>query len=180
MAGIVTMFGSSTPRPGSDDYTAAYECGKSLAEAGFVVCNGGYGGTMEAAAKGARGSGGKTIGVTVADWPRKANEWIQQEVRAANLADRLEKLIEFGDAYVVLRGGTGTLLELAYVLELINKEIIPRKPVVLFGSAWNGVMESLRQEPPSERQKDVSKLVHTVHTPAELASYLRGALRPAG
>ncbi|HTP13260.1 MAG TPA: LOG family protein [Bacteroidota bacterium] len=178
MTRIVTIFGSSTPQPGSRDYDAAYECGKLLAEAGFTICNGGYGGTMEAAAKGARSSGGTTIGVTVADWPRKANEWIQEEIRAADLAERIQRLIGLGNAYVVLRGGTGTLLELAYVLELINKDIIPRKPIVLLGDTWNGVMESLRQEPVSGRQKDVTELVHTVQSPSDVAAYLRKTLLP--
>jgi uncharacterized protein (TIGR00725 family) len=178
MADIVTIFGSSTPRPGSDDYLTAYECGKLLAEAGFTVCNGGYAGTMEAAAKGARASGGNTIGVTVSDWPRKANDWVQQEIKAGDLAERLAKLIELGDAYVVLRGGTGTLLEFAYVLELINKDFIRKKPIVLLGVSWNGVMDSLRQEPISERQKDTSKLVRSARTPAELVRYLERTVKP--
>jgi uncharacterized protein (TIGR00725 family) len=178
MAGIVTIFGSSAPRPGSEDYATAYECGKMLAEAGFAICNGGYAGTMEAAAKGARASGGKTIGVTVSSWPAKANEWVQQEIKAADLPERLAKLIELGDAYIVLRGGSGTLLEFAYVLELVNKDIIQNKPIVLLGDSWKGVINALRQEPASDRQKDFSRLVHTVGSPAELIRYLEGIFKP--
>ncbi len=180
MTRIVTIFGSSVPSPGSEEYVAAYECGRLIAEAGFTICNGGYGGTMEAAAKGARSSGGKTIGVTVASWPRKANAWIQEEIRANNLAERLDKLTGLADAYVVLRGGTGTLLELAWVLELINKDMIPQKPIVLLGDTWNGVVESLRHEPVSGRQRDVAKLVHTAGSPAELVSHLKEVFAPNG
>jgi hypothetical protein len=52
MATTVTIFGSSVPRENDIHYATAFECGKYLAGSGFSVCNGGYGGTMEAAAKG--------------------------------------------------------------------------------------------------------------------------------
>ncbi len=176
MASTVTIFGSSAPVPGSENYAAAYDCGRLLAEAGFTVCNGGYAGTMEAAAQGARSAGGNTIGVTVSEWPRKANEWIQKEIRTADLPERLAKLIELGDAYVVLRGGTGTLLEYAYVLEFINKGIIRNKPIVLLGDSWNGVMEALGQEPAPDPKKNVSRLVYVAGSPADLVRYLKEAL----
>ncbi len=172
MQRIVTIFGSSAPREGSREYADAFECGKSLAEAGIVVCNGGYAGTMEAAARGAKSSGGSTIGVTVSSWPSKANQWIEKEIRAAGLQERLEKLIELGNAYVVLKGGTGTLLEFAYVLELINKDFIRKRPIVLLGDSWDGVLEALRNEPVSERQKDSTLLVHKVKHPSGLVPYL--------
>jgi hypothetical protein len=63
-AKIVTVFGSSAPQPLSPAYRDAYELGRGIAAAGWILCNGGYGGTMEAAAKGAVEAGGHTIGVT--------------------------------------------------------------------------------------------------------------------
>jgi len=50
---IVTIFGSSKPVEGELPYTQAYEIGRGLASGGWTICNGGYGGTMEASAKGA-------------------------------------------------------------------------------------------------------------------------------
>jgi uncharacterized protein (TIGR00725 family) len=49
---IITVYGSSRPKFGEEEYQTAYELGKLLANSGFTVCNGGYGGTMEASAQG--------------------------------------------------------------------------------------------------------------------------------
>jgi hypothetical protein len=133
---------------------------------------------MEASAKGAKEAGGTTIGVTVSSWSRKPNPWIQQEIKAQSLIERLMKLVEIGNAYVVLPGGTGTLLEFACVLELINKDIVSRKPIVLVGDFWNGVVETLRNEPRSPNQNDCTRLVHKVGSPAELSDYLKTTLFP--
>jgi uncharacterized protein (TIGR00730 family) len=176
MKPVVTLFGSSVPVEKSPDYVTAYECGRMLAGAGMTVCNGGYGGTMEAAAKGATEAGGATIGITVSSWSRKPNPWIQQEIKASSLLERLMKLVEVGNAYVILPGGTGTLLEFACVLELINKGVISRKPIVLVGDFWDGVMDSLRNEPGSEGHNDSDRLVHKVGDPAELSDYLKTTL----
>jgi uncharacterized protein (TIGR00730 family) len=177
MAGIVTIFGSSAPCPGSEDYSTAYECGRKLAEAGFTICNGGYAGTMEASARGAREAGGSTIGVTVSSWQRNPNPWIQQEIKLPSLLDRLMKLIHLGDAYVVLPGGTGTLLEFASVLELMNKDLVGRKPIVLVGDFWKEVVEVLSRESTIEGQNNVIRLIHTVSDPAILVRYLSSALQ---
>jgi uncharacterized protein (TIGR00725 family) len=173
---IATVFGSSVPEENSPDYTTAYECGRMLAKAGMAVCNGGYRGTMEASAKGAQGAGGMTIGITVSTWPRKPNPWIQQEVKMTSLIDRLMRLVEMGNAYVVLPGGSGTLLEFACVLELMNKGIIRQKPIVLVGDFWEGVLGALRNEPGSEGQNNCTRLVHKVRNPAELSSFLKTTL----
>ena len=109
----VTIFGSSIPGEGTEVYKETQQLGRRLAEAGFAVCNGGYGGLMEASARGARESGGHTIGVTCNVWPAAANRWIAEEVRTPTFMQRLLTLIERGDSYIVLPGGTGTLAELA-------------------------------------------------------------------
>ena len=59
---IVTVFGSSRPRAGDADYEEARTLGRALAKHGFSVCSGGYGGVMEAASRGAKEGGGKTLG----------------------------------------------------------------------------------------------------------------------
>src|SRR5689334_11099528 len=105
----VTVFGSAFPCDGSSAYAAAYRLGSLLAEKGYAVCNGGYGGLMEASSRGAREAGGHTIGVTCAIWPRAANRYIVEEIRTQSFPERLLTLVERGDAYVVLPGGTGTL-----------------------------------------------------------------------
>src|SRR5690348_570553 len=101
---IVTVFGSSLPAPESVAYADARRLGRLLAESGFGVANGGYAGLMEASARGAREAGGHTIGVTCMIWPQAANPWIVEEVRTNSFPERIMKLINLGDAYVVLPG----------------------------------------------------------------------------
>lgn len=169
------MFGSSVPEENSTEYLTAYDCGRRVAEAGFTICNGGYRGTMEASAKGAREAGGQTIGVTISDWSRKPNAWIQNEIKTASLMERLMKLVDLGNAYIVLPGGTGTLLEFACVLELINKEIIDRKPIILVGDFWDGVLTSLRNEPGADGRAKSNGLIYKVQSPKELPEYLKNS-----
>lgn len=147
----ITIFGSSLPAEASHAYEEARKLGRLLAEQGFAVCNGGYGGLMAASARGAREAGGHTIGVTCSIWPGKANPWIVEEIRAATFMDRLTNLIERGDVYVVLPGGTGTLAELALVWEMMNKSTLARtvggrKPLLVMTPYWQPVIDCLSQE----------------------------------
>ncbi len=147
----VTVFSSSLPAEGSQSYAEARRLGRLLAEAGFAVCNGGYGGLMEALARGAREAGGHTVGVTCAVWPYKANQWIVEEVRTRSFPERIMTLIERGDAYIVLPGGTGTLAELAMAWEMMSKSTLSktvggRKPLLVTVPYWRPVMECLVQE----------------------------------
>jgi uncharacterized protein (TIGR00730 family) len=147
----VTVFGSSLPADSSQAYVEAQRLGRLLAEAGYAVCNGGYRGLMEASARGAREAGGHTIGITCVIWPRPANPYIVEEVRTQNFPERLMTLIERGDAYVVLPGGTGTLAELAMCWEMMNKGSLSktvggRKPLLAAAPYWQPVIDCLRQE----------------------------------
>jgi len=149
---IVTIFGSSAPKPADADYQLAEQLGYALAQSGWTICNGGYGGTMRAAACGARRAGGGTIGVTCSLFgPGKANEYIDREITTDSLSDRLEKLIDLGRAYVVLPGGTGTLVELSMVWELQNKKLLPARPIVVVGNYWLPVLEVCGRDQPESR-----------------------------
>ncbi len=142
----VVIFGSSKPSPGDIGYDEAYELGKLLASNGYKVCNGGYAGTMHGSAKGAKDAGGYTIGVTAKIFNSPPNEYIDDEIKPKNLFGRLEKLIEIADAYVVLRGGSGTLVELSIAVELMLKGIIKQRPIVLLGEYFKPVVELIREE----------------------------------
>jgi uncharacterized protein (TIGR00730 family) len=146
---IVTVFGSARVEPLSPAYQAAHALGRAIADAGWTLCNGGYGGTMEAAAMGAVEAGGHTIGVTCSALKRRGgpNDYIRQEVPTFDLLTRLNTLVRLGQAYVALPGGTGTLLEFALVWELLGKGLLRRKaPIVLLGGHWTGVVEAVRAE----------------------------------
>jgi uncharacterized protein (TIGR00730 family) len=173
---VITIFGSSRPTEGDEEYQLAYEVGKQLSLAGFSVCNGGFGGIMEASARGAKEAGGKTIGVTFNIKRRAANSWIDENIHVPALIDRMMKLVELGDAYVVLKGGTGTLLELAAVWEFINKGLLAEKPIVIIGDFWSGVVETLREELLWEGVGDCTKFIHCASSPVECALFLKQQL----
>ncbi|HLI34060.1 MAG TPA: LOG family protein [Terriglobia bacterium] len=183
----VTIFGSSLPVNGSPIYLDALRLGKLLAEAGFAICNGGYGGLMEASARGAYEAGGHTIGVTCNIWTSRANPWIREEVRTGSFEQRLMTLIARGDAYIALPGGTGTLAELALVWEMMNKSSLSetvggQKPLLVMASYWKPVIACLEQETqlvPGEPEKPpvAMKIITLVDTVDEMAEILRRKLR---
>ncbi len=142
---IITIFGSSYPKPGDDEYEYAYKLGYELGKAGYSICNGGYYGIMEATAKGASDSGAHTIGVTVNIFNLTVNKFIKEESQCSTLFERIEKLISLGDGYIVLKGGTGTLLELSAVLEFINKGLMEDKPIVADHEFWNDLIELMNR-----------------------------------
>lgn len=145
----VTVFGGSSPIPGSQAYQEAYNLGKILASAGYSVLTGGYIGTMEAVSRGAAEAGGHVIGVTcsqIESWrPVKANAWVQEEKRFDTLQDRLQELIQNCDAALALPGGPGTLTEIALTWNLMVIHAIPKKPLILIGTGWKEVMNTFFQ-----------------------------------
>jgi uncharacterized protein (TIGR00730 family) len=145
---IITIFGSGESGLESSFYKEAEEIGKTLAKGGYTICCGGYGGTMEAVCKGAKSVNGKTIGITI-DYPgNKPNEYIDENVVMPNWVERLMELIAIGDGYVVLKGGSGTLVEISSVIEMMNKRIMKEKPVIFYGEFWKDVIDTLKKDTP--------------------------------
>ena len=142
----VTIFGGSSPKADSTAYQIAYDLGNALAKAGHTVITGGYMGTMEAASKGANEAGGHVIGVTceeIENWRNaKHNPWVKEEIREATLQKRIETLIASCDAAIAVPGGPGTLAEIMLMCNFKQIEVIPQKPIILFGEGWKSVMVS--------------------------------------
>ena len=189
----ITIFGSSLPVEGSATYADARKFGRLCAESGFTVCNGGYGGLMEASARGASEGGGAAIGVTCEIWKSPANPWITEHVKTRTYLERIMTLIERGDAYLVLPGGTGTLAELALVWEMMNKSVLSgsmggRKPLLVWAPYWQPVIECLNQEthlgapggPPSDRQTRAMEIITLVNDAGQAAKKLREMLTSMG
>ena len=143
---IVTVFGSSRPRENDAEYGEARLLGRLLAEKGFAVCSGAYGGTMEAVSRGAKDAGGKTYGVTAEAFAAaKANAWVDVEVRVKTWQERLFEIIRLADGFVACKGGTGTLAELAVAWEMMNKAVIGAKPFVALGEFWQPMLKCVRE-----------------------------------
>ncbi|MBN1125236.1 MAG: LOG family protein [Sedimentisphaerales bacterium] len=167
---VISIFGTSMVRPGEPIYELAYRLGLALAEAGYTIANGGYGGTMEATACGAAKGGGNVIGVTCSTFVRSGpNKFITKEVCADSLQKRLNTLIELGQAYIVLPGGTGTLLELAHVWEWKNKKLAGQdKPILLLESFWKPLVEMM-----TRMDEKSSLYVEQVDTPDQIVVRLK-------
>jgi uncharacterized protein (TIGR00730 family) len=166
---VVSVFGTGRTKPGQPAYEFAEQVGRALALAGFAIANGGYRGIMQASAKGAAEAGGTIIGVTCSAFKKSvANEYVTREMTTCSLDERLDTLVRLGRAYVVLPGGTGTLLELAMVWELKNKGFLDAgKPIVLAGGFWRPLVDLVAQDDPAcvkaiafaETADDVARLV---------------------
>ncbi len=182
--GIISIFGGSSPRPGTPAYEEAYTVGKVLAEAGYTVATGGYTGIMEAASKGAAEAGGHVIGVTtdaLNRWEAKANcvnQWVKEEIKFATLSERLYHLVTFSHAVVVLGGGIGTLSELALAWSLVQVGEIAPKPLVLVGPAWRDWLAAFYGDGAYIRQEDMA-LLHHAFTPSDIVAALRNGDGPA-
>jgi uncharacterized protein (TIGR00725 family) len=182
---IITVFGSSRSVESDADYREARKLGRLLAERGFAVCSGAYGGVMEAVSRGAKDAKGKTYGVTAEFFSRKANQWIDVEVRLKTWEERLFELIRLADGFVACKGGTGTLVELAVVWEMLNKSVIAGKPMAVVGDFWQPILDRVREVESGSRVWSEStvwkeangSLVHSAKTPADAAEYLTAQLR---
>ncbi len=174
MKKTITVFGSSRPIEGEEEYITAYKLGKQLAQKGFNICTGGYQGIMNAVSRGAKEGGAEVTGITVRGWGSIPSKYLTKEVKCEDLNERLQKLIEKGDAYVVLQGGTGTLLELALVWELINKKILPVKPIISHSMMWKKIAEIIDRQLTLEKR--VTGLVKNFNTVEEIADYISDEL----
>jgi len=157
---VVSVFGGHAPAPGSADYEMAWELGRRLAEAGFIVMSGGYGGTMEAVSRGAREAGGLAIGVTVDlfdRWGLKANPYLDVEIKFPTLFQRLHYLVTAGDALVALPGGVGTLSEMAMAWSLLQTRELAPRPFLLIGARWHRLLEAYH-DPLYIREEDLGLL----------------------
>jgi hypothetical protein len=174
MKKIITVFGSSKPVNSEEQYLTAYKLGKQLALSGFDICTGGFNGIMEAASKGAVEGGAEAIGVTVNLWNGRTNKYVTKEIICDTLFERIDKLIELGDGFVVLQGGTGTLLELAAVWEYFNKGLLNSKAIACHSKIWNVVVSEMNQQMKLEgRNFEMVKVFETVE---EIADYFKANL----
>jgi uncharacterized protein (TIGR00730 family) len=178
---IITVFGSSRPKEGSPDYEEARVLGRALAKHGFAVCSGGYAGVMEAVSRGAKEAGGKTFGVTTEFFKNaKLNRWIDNEVRVNSWEERLFELIRLADGFVACKGGTGTLVELAVVWEMLNKSVMKQKPFAVLGQFWQPILDRVREVEvghPASWGEANGRLVYVAATAGDVAHHLTEKLK---
>jgi uncharacterized protein (TIGR00730 family) len=172
---LVAIFGGSRVPPESAEYQEAFEIGARLARAGYAVMNGGYNGTMEASARGAKENGGRTIGVTSAEFAWLApNAYLDEEQKSEDLFARIRTMFQRADAFIVLKGSMGTLAELTLVWNLARIERNQRKPIILLGEHWRHVLASWREHLAVTEEE--AALLRVAATPREAIELLKKEL----
>ncbi len=138
----VTVFGSARTHPDDPQYLAAVEVGKLLAEAGFSTITGSGPGIMEAANKGAKLAGGRSIGCNIElPFEQGANPYVDTVVNFRYFFVRKTMFIKYSVAFIIFPGGFGTLDELFEAITLIQTGKISQFPVILFGTHyWAGLL----------------------------------------
>jgi uncharacterized protein (TIGR00730 family) len=148
----IAFFGGSEIGPDSRYYQEAYKIAQALAREGYTVVNGGGPGIMNASTQGAISAGGETLAITFnpQNAPGFEGRYLAnrtaKEIKTHNYIERMFKLIEHADVFIIFKGGCGTLSEFATVW-ILGKLYYPHhKPFILFGKFWKKIIQVLRQE----------------------------------
>jgi len=141
----IAVFGSGSAPPHHPLIAQSERLGRMLAEAGYTVLCGGYGGTMAAVSRGARQAGGEVVGVTVELFAKEPNPWLTREQRVTDFFPRLQ-LLTAADGFVVLLGGIGTLTEATLAWTLLQTGQISRRPFIFVGAEWRRLLGILGAE----------------------------------
>ena len=133
----VTVFGSARIHRDDPHYELARKMGAAIARLGFTVMTGGGPGIMEAANRGAKEAGGRSVGCTI-ELPSEqpANTYLDRCVRMHYFFVRKTLLVKYSYAFVVMPGGAGTLDELFEALTLIQTGKVKNFPVVIMGTDY--------------------------------------------
>ena len=145
----IAFFGDAAVLPESSYYQAAYHAAKKLAKLGYVIVNGGGPGIMDAATRGAESVEGQTESVTF--YPEHATGFegrylaniTDKEVKTKNYIERMFKLMEHSDIFLIFQGGTGTISELGTAWVLAKLYYGHHKPFILVGSFWRPVIGAM-------------------------------------
>ena len=142
----VSVFGSARTHPDDPQYQQATEVSRLLAQAGFSIITGAGPGIMEAANKGAKLGGGKSIGCNIElPFEQGANPYVDTLVNFRYFFVRKTMFIKYSVAFIIFPGGFGTLDELFEALTLVQTQKVTQFPVVLVGRAyWQGLLDWLR------------------------------------
>jgi uncharacterized protein (TIGR00730 family) len=133
----VTVFGSARVKPDDPHYELARKMGEAIARLGFTVMTGGGPGIMEAANRGAKEVGGRSVGCNIElPFEQVSNAYLDRCVRLHYFFVRKALLVKYSYAFIVMPGGAGTLDELFEALTLIQTGKIKNFPIVIMGTDY--------------------------------------------
>lgn len=162
----IAFFGDANVPEEDQVYKDAYDLAKHVAQEGFTIVNGGGPGVMNASTQGAESVGGETLSVTFAptDAPGFEGRYLgnvtDREIKTTNYIERMFKLMEHADMYIIFKGGSGTMSEFATAWVLAKLYYGHHKPFILFGDFWNEIIEVIhRNMLIDEQEMSVFKIV---------------------
>ena len=127
----------------------AEELGFLLTQKGYGVITGGGPGIMEAANKGAKKGGGKSVGLNIElPFEQSHNDYIDNDklLNFDYFFVRKVMFVKYAQGFIVLPGGVGTLDELFEAITLIQTGKIGKFPIVLVGKKyWNGMIVWIKE-----------------------------------
>lgn len=145
MERAVTLFGSARVDENDPMYQAAQTVARMLGEAGLAIITGGGPGIMEAANRGAREAGARSVGLNIElPFEQAINPFVDITVEFRYFFVRKTMLVKYAQAFVIFPGGFGTMDELFESLTLIQTGKVRNFPIILFGTAyWQGLLDWL-------------------------------------
>lgn len=147
----IAFFGDADISETDETYKAAFDVAETLAKEGYVVVDGGGPGVMEAATSGAEKGGGKTISVTFdpVNAPGYEGKYVEnvtdEEIVTTNYLERMFRLMEYGDMFIIFKGGSGTISEFGAAWVLAKLYYGHHKPFILYGDFWVEIIDVLRK-----------------------------------
>lgn len=147
----VAFYGDAQIATSDPVYQDAYKTAQLLAKNHLAIVNGGGPGVMDASTQGAESVGGETIAVTFA--PKDASSFegrylsnlniVDKEVVTSNYVERMFRLMEYADVFLIFKGGSGTLSEFGTAWVLANIYYGHHKPFLLYGGYWREIIDVL-------------------------------------
>jgi uncharacterized protein (TIGR00730 family) len=142
----VTIFGSARLRPGTPAYDAVRRLAAELTRMGCDIVTGGGPGLMQAANEGAASvepsAPGRSVGIRVElPFEQEINPFVGQVYEHPTFFSRLHHFMIVSDAFVVVPGGIGTLLELSLAWQLLQVRKLYNTPLILVGRMWEELVE---------------------------------------
>lgn len=175
----VSIFGSARLPRNSPYYLLAEEIAKKITDLGFGIITGGGPGIMEAANKGAKENGGKSIGLNIElPFEQSSNPYIDKQYSIEFDYFFVRKLmcVKYAQGFIIMPGGIGTLDELFEALTLIQTHKIGRFPIILVGSKfWKGLLDWMKNTLLEMKliSEDNFSLFRVVDTADEAVSHIK-------
>ena len=134
----VTIFGSARFKEDDSTYKQTQELAGEIAKLGFTIMTGGGPGVMEAANRGAKDVGGRSVGCNIVlPHEQMHNPYLDKWVNIKFFFVRKTLLIKYSYAFVVMPGGFGTLDEYFEALTLIQTKMLSEFPIIIFDKSYH-------------------------------------------